>query len=52
LWLGWFCFAAFASVMPGARLATVSGAEDAKPNTAVLQATEQEALRGVLTREQ
>jgi carbonic anhydrase len=33
-------------------LATVSGAEDAKPNTAVLQATEQEALRGVLTREQ
>jgi carbonic anhydrase len=30
----------------------VSGAEDAKPNTAVLQATEQEALRGVLTREQ
>jgi carbonic anhydrase len=52
LWLGWFCFAAFASVMPGARLAAVSGVEDAKPNAAVLEATEQEALRGVLTRDQ
>jgi carbonic anhydrase len=52
LWLGWFCFAAFASVMPGARLAAVSSAEDARPNAAVLQATEQEALRSVLTREQ
>jgi carbonic anhydrase len=52
LWLGWFCFAAFASVMPGARLAAVSGVEDAKPNAAVLQATEEEALRGVLTRDQ
>jgi carbonic anhydrase len=52
LWLGWFCFAAFASVMPGARLAAVSGVEDAKPYAAVLQATEEEALRGVLTREQ
>jgi carbonic anhydrase len=52
LWLGWFCFAAFASVMPGARLAAVSGVEDAKPYAAVLQATEEEALRGVLTRDQ
>ncbi len=52
LWLGWFCFAAFASVMPGARLAAVSGVEDAKPNAAVLRATEEEALRGVLTRDQ
>jgi carbonic anhydrase len=38
--------------MPGARLAAVSGVEDAKPNAAVLQATEEEALRGVLTRDQ
>ncbi len=52
LWLGWFCFAAFASVIAGARLAAVSSAEDARPNAAVLQATEQEALRSVLTREQ
>ena len=49
LWLG---FAAFASVMPGVRFAAVSGADAPKPNAAVLQATEQQALRGVLTREQ
>jgi len=52
LWFGCSCLVAFASVMPGARLAAVSGAEDVTPNAAVLQATEQEALRGVLTREQ
>lgn len=49
LWLG---FAAFASVMPGVRFAAVSGADAPKPNAAVLQATEQQALRGVLTRDQ
>jgi len=51
-WFGCSCLAAFALVMPGSRWPAVSGAEDAKPNTTVLQATEQEALRGVLTREQ
>ncbi len=52
LWFGCSCLVAFALVMRGHRFATVSGADEAKPNAAVLQATEQEALRGVLTREQ
>jgi carbonic anhydrase len=51
-WFGCSCLAAFALVMQGSRFATVSGADEAKPNAAVLQATEEEALRGVLTREQ
>lgn len=51
-WFGCSWLAAFALVMTGSRWPAVSGADEAKPNTPVLEATQREALSSVLTREQ